>query len=77
MISENYQRKAMRGIVSHQDEQHVAKIWDEQEQARVDELSSDPLLDHLPATKSKGEASRLLGLLDSLSPSKESVVISE
>jgi hypothetical protein len=49
------------------DDKQVAEIWDEQEQERIDELSSNPALDRPFATKSKGKTKRLLNLLDSLS----------
>jgi hypothetical protein len=48
------------------DDRATAKLWDEQEQARIDELSSSPILDRPFATKSKGKTKRLLSLLDSL-----------
>lgn len=48
------------------DTQRVSEIWDEQEQARHDELSSDPVLDRIPARKPKGKLGRLMKALDSL-----------
>ncbi len=50
-----------------QDTQRVSHLWDEQEQQRIDELSSDPVLDRIPARKPKGKLSQLLKTLDSLS----------
>jgi hypothetical protein len=48
------------------DDHRVAQLWDEQEQARHDELSSDPVLDRIPARKPKGKLGSLLKALDSL-----------
>ncbi len=55
-----------QSVNKRKDENRVSAIWDEQEQARIDELSSDPALDRPYATKSKGKTRRLLGLLNSL-----------
>jgi hypothetical protein len=48
------------------DDHRVAQLWDEQEQARHDELSSNPVLDRIPARKPKGKLGSLLKALDSL-----------
>jgi hypothetical protein len=48
------------------DTKRVSHLWDEQEQAYLDELESDPVLDRIPARKPKGKVSRLLKTLDSL-----------
>jgi hypothetical protein len=56
----------MSGLITKQDDRFVTKIGDEQEQARVDELSSDPVLDCIPQRKSKGKLGRLLKVLNSL-----------
>jgi hypothetical protein len=48
------------------DTKRVSQLWDEQEQARHDELSSDSVLDRIPARKRKGKLGSLLKALDSL-----------
>jgi hypothetical protein len=49
-----------------EDTQRVSHLWDEQEQQHLDKLSSDPVLDRIPARKPKGKLSQLLKALDSL-----------
>ncbi|NJM39127.1 MAG: hypothetical protein HC845_15435 [Akkermansiaceae bacterium] len=48
------------------DDHFIAKHWDEQEQCRIDEMSSQPVLNHAPARKSKSKLNRLLKTLDSI-----------
>jgi hypothetical protein len=57
---------ARQSIATAQDNQRVSHLWDEQEQAHIEELSSDPVLDRIPARKQKGKLCRLLKTLDSL-----------
>jgi hypothetical protein len=59
-------RRASSSSAGAEDTQRVSRFWDEQEQQRIDELSSDPVLDRIPARKPKGKLSRLMKALDSL-----------
>jgi hypothetical protein len=60
-------RRDSSSSASAEDTQRVSQLLDEQEQVRIDEVSSNPALDRPFATKSKGKTKRLLNLLDSLS----------
>jgi|GEM_PF-5052916 len=51
---------------SEKDDCLVGRLWDEREQLRIDELSSDPVLDRLPSRKSQDKLTRLLKSLDTL-----------
>lgn len=48
------------------DTKRVSHLWDEQEQARHDELSAEPVLDRTPARKPKGKLGSLMKVLNSL-----------
>ena len=58
--------RARSSATTAADTQRVSSLWDDQEQRRIDELSSNPGLNRIPAKKSKGKLSRLLKVLDSL-----------
>lgn len=59
-------RRARLSPTTAEDALHISRLWDEQEQQRIDELSSDPILDRIPMRKPKGKLSRLIKTLDSL-----------
>ena len=58
--------RASSSPTTAEDTQRVSQLWDEQEQARHDDLSSDPVLDRIPARKPKGKLGSLMKTLDSL-----------